>query len=86
MMGTRNLWDKLSSKRNYSSFVGNKVKKYDIDFKIKYINGTHRGPGCTGTLESSMYIQMEEENKFQEELLEAISDEDLGDIWEVIRN
>lgn len=44
MMGTRNLWDKLSSKRNYSSFVGNKVKKYDIDFKIKYISGAYRGP------------------------------------------
>lgn len=62
------------------------VKKFVDDEGKEYINTwVVKGPGCTGTLESPMDIQMEEGGIDNEELLEAISDEDLSDIWEVIR-
>jgi hypothetical protein len=63
------------------------VKKFIDDEGKEYVNTwVVKGPGHTGTLEAAMDDQMEEANKFNEELLEAIYDEDLGDIWKVIRN
>lgn len=63
------------------------VKKFIDDEGKEYINTwVVKGPGFTGTLESAMDIQMEEEDRFEEDLLDAIADEDLSDIWEVIRN
>jgi hypothetical protein len=63
------------------------VKKFIDDEGKEYVNTwVVKGPGHTGMLEAAMDDQMEEANKFNEELLEAIYDEDLGDIWKVIRN
>lgn len=43
MISTRELWDKLETKRPYVSFVGKVIKQYGIDFNIEYDKGTYRG-------------------------------------------
>ena len=43
MINTRELWDKLETKRQYVSFVGKVIKQYGIDFNIEYDKGTYRG-------------------------------------------
>lgn len=63
------------------------VKKFIDDEGKEYINTlVVKGPGHTGILEKAMDDQMEDEGKFSDELLRAIYDEDLGDIWREIRN
>lgn len=37
MIGTRRLWDKLENVPQYSYFVDNRIRKYGIDFRIRYI-------------------------------------------------
>lgn len=66
----------------------NKMVKKFIDDEGKEYTNTYvvKGPGHTGTLEKAMDDQMEDEEKFSDELLEAIYDEDLDDIWREIRN
>ena len=36
MMGTRRLWDAMENVPQYSYFVDNRIKRYGIDFKIRY--------------------------------------------------
>ncbi|ABQ23603.1 hypothetical protein [Clostridium kluyveri] len=63
------------------------VKKFIDDNGKEYINTwIAKGPGHIGTLEKAMDDQMDDANKFSEELLQAIYDEDLGDIWREVRN
>lgn len=63
------------------------VKKFIDDGGKEYVNTwVVKGPGKTGTVEKAMDDQMDDENKFSEDLLQAIYDEDLDDIWREIRN
>lgn len=62
------------------------VKKFIDDDGKEYVNTwVVKSPCCTGTLEKSMDDQMEEADRYDDELLEAIYDEDLDDIWREIR-
>ncbi|AKA68520.1 hypothetical protein [Clostridium scatologenes] len=63
------------------------VKKFIDDDGKEYVNTwVVKGPGKTGTLEPAMDDQMEETGKFDEELLDAIYEENIDDIWEAIRD
>ncbi|BDR86100.1 hypothetical protein [Clostridium tetani] len=63
------------------------IKKFIDDEGKEYVNTwVVQGPGETGTLETSLDDQMEQGGIDNEELLEAVYDEDLHDIWEAIRN
>lgn len=63
------------------------VKKFIDNEGQEYVETwVEKGVGQTGTLEKAMDSQMEETNKFSEELLNAIYDEEIDDIWKAIRN
>lgn len=63
------------------------VKKFIDDDGQEYTETwVIKGIGKTGTLEKPMDDQMVETDKFSDDLLDAIYDEDLDDIWKAIRN
>ena len=63
------------------------VKKFIDDEGKEYINTwVVKGPGHTQTLEPALDELMEQDGIDDEELLVAIYDEDLNDIWSAIRN
>ncbi|EJO5347170.1 hypothetical protein NRP93_001243 [Clostridium botulinum] len=62
------------------------VKKFVDDEGKEYVNTwIVKGPGHTGTLEIALDDQMEQGGIDNEELLEAVYEEDLDDIWRAIR-
>lgn len=62
------------------------VKKFVDDDGKEYVNTwVVKGPGHTGTLETALDDQMEQGGIDNEELLLAVYDEDLDDIWRAIR-
>ena len=64
----------------------NMVKKFIDDEGKEYVNTwVVKDIGITETLEMAMDDQMEKTNKFDDEILNAIYDEDLDDIWRAIR-
>ncbi|MBY6758680.1 hypothetical protein HYH82_15410 [Clostridium botulinum] len=62
------------------------VKKFVDDEGKEYVNTwIVKGHGHTGTLEIALDDQMEQGGIDNEELLLAVYDEDLDDIWRAIR-
>lgn len=43
MINTRKLWDKLKLDKQYTQVIGDKIKKYQIEFEIRYIRSARRG-------------------------------------------
>lgn len=63
------------------------IKKFIDDKGNEFINTwVDKGNGVTQTLEPSMDHQMEQFGEYGDELLDAIYDENIDDIWRAIRN
>lgn len=63
------------------------VKKFIDDNGIEFVNTwVDKGCGVTQTLETALDQQMEHFGEYDDELLDAIYDENIDDIWKAIRN
>lgn len=62
------------------------IKKFIDNDGKEYVNTwVVNEPGCIGTLEMALEEQMEQGGIDDEELLDAVYEEDLDDIWRAIR-
>lgn len=69
----------ITEKEMVKKFIDDNGNEFKERWKVK-------GPGVTGTDGKAIDVLMEEAGIDDQELLEAIYDSDLDDIWSVIRS